>query len=247
MVVSKEDSAGKINMGTGNMVFFVVGSGDPAFSFAYTVKLKMPVDEKIYQQAVKKALERFWNYRVRPMLDADGKLYFVNNTNEPVVFHDDGQTFELGTDEVANYLFVALYKDNSIKIRAFHGIADGRGGLEFIKAVVYHYLVLSGYTNIKHDDVLTTEIPEDESERVCEYETFGRLDAEPFYMFEQDKVYVANEDTTPLEEKRTVRYMVRCDAKELLAKGQGNACNCYTVVEYNSWSCILPNLYCCRR
>ena len=49
MVVSKEDSAGKINMGTVWQygIFFVVGSGDPAFSFAYTVKLKvMPVDEK---------------------------------------------------------------------------------------------------------------------------------------------------------------------------------------------------------
>ena len=52
------------------------------------------------------------------MLDADGKLYFVNNTNEPVVFHDDGQTFELGTDEVANYLFVVLY-DNSHQNQAF--------------------------------------------------------------------------------------------------------------------------------
>ena len=87
-----------------------------------------------------------------------------------------------------------------------------------MKAVLYHYLALSEGAKIEHGDVLTDEIPEDDSERVCEYETFGNKDAEPFYMPELTNVYVADEDRTPLNEGRTVRYNIRCDGKSLLDK-----------------------------
>ena len=223
MVISKEDSNGRINIGAGNMAFFAVGSGDPCFSFSYTVTFKKQVDPEIYLQALKKALARFWNYRLRPMVEGEmgsAKLYFVNNTEEPKVFYDEGQRFDLGTDQTAHYLFVALYKENTITIRAFHGIVDGRGGLEFIKAVTYHYLALSEGTEIEHGDVLTDEIPEDESERVCEYETYGDKDAEPFYMPDLNDIYVADEDRTPMSEGRTVRYNIRCDLKTLLGKAK---------------------------
>ena len=132
MVISKEDLSGRIDIGTGNLVFFTVGSGAPSFTFAYTATLKKPVDPIIYLKALKKALARFWNYRLRPMVEfsaGGAKLYFVNNTEEPEVFCDKGQTFSLGTQETAHYMFVPLYKDNSITVRAFHGIADGRGVL----------------------------------------------------------------------------------------------------------------------
>lgn len=221
MVISKEDSNGRIHIGAGNLAFFTVGSGDPCFSFAYTVTLKKPVDPEIYLQALKKTLARYWNYRLRPMIEhADGRadLYFVNNTDEPKVFYDEGQRFNLGTEATAHYLFVALYKDNTITIRAFHGIVDGRGGLSFIKTLTYYYLALSEGTQIEHDDVLTDEIPEDDTERVCEYETFGDKDADPFYMPELDNIYVADEDRTPMAQGRTVRYNVRCDLKSLLEK-----------------------------
>ena len=221
MVISKEDSNGRIFIGAGNLAFFTVGSGDPCFSFSYTVTLKKPIDPAIYLQALKKTLARFWNYRLRPMVEGpmgSAKLYFVNNTEEPKVFYDEGQRFTLGTPETAHYLFVALYKDNAITIRAFHGIVDGRGGLEFIKTLTYYYLVLSEGVEIEHGDVLTDEIPEDESERVCEYETFGDKDAEPFFMPDYSDVYVAEEDSTPMAEGRTVRYNIRCDLKTLLAK-----------------------------
>lgn len=223
MVISKEDANGRIHIGAGNLAFFTVGSGDPCFSFSYNVTLKKPVDPEIYLQALKKALARFWNYRLRPMVEGEmgsAKLYFVNNTAEPKVFYNEGQRFNLGTEETAHYLFVALYKDKTITIRAFHGIVDGRGGLEFIKTLTYYYLVLSEGAEIEHGDVLTDEIPEDESERVCEYETFGDKDADPFYMPELTNIFVADEDRTALKEGRTVRYNIRCDLKTLLGKAK---------------------------
>ena len=221
MIISKPDKNGDIEIGLGNRLFFLVGSGDPCFEMEYSIKTDIAIDGDILLNAVKKALNRFWNYRLRPYIDENEKLRFKENDQEPPVFSDDGRLYHLGTEEVNNYLFVTLYSDHQITIRGFHGIADGRSQFAFIKAVFYYYLTLSGHSIADHSDVLTDDIPADDSERVCEYEEFGKSDADPFYMYEPQNVFQAKEDLTPIMEKRTVRYDVSCDLNELMDKVRG--------------------------
>ncbi len=222
MVISKEDKNGRINVGSGNETFFAVGSGMPSFSFELTIRTKFKVDPEILQKAVRKAAERYWNYRLQPKLDESLNVYFVNNSSEPKVFRNNGQRFKLGTEEVAGYLFVTLYTDDSITVRTFHGIADAHGGISFLKTLFYYYLTLSGNGDIKHDDVLTDEIPEEESERVCEYETFGNADADPYYNIVCDNAYCVDEDMSLLSEGRTANYEIELSLGDLISRVKKN-------------------------
>ena len=222
LVISKEDENGRINVGSGNETFFAGGSGMPSFSFEITIRTKFRVDPEILQKAVKKAADRYWNYRLQPKVDESRNIYFVNNSSEPKVFCNNGQRFRLGTEEVAGYLFVTLYTDDSITVRAFHGIADAHGGISFIKTLFYYYLTLSGNNDIKHDDVLTDEIPEEESERVCEYETFGNADADPYYYIVCDNAYCVDEDMSLLDEGRTANYEIELSLTDLISRVKKN-------------------------
>lgn len=97
MIISKEDLDGRINIGAGNETFFAAGSGTACFSFEHTIATKFTVDPVILQIAVRKACERYWNYRLQPKVDQEGKLYFINNTAEPKVLPYDRKRYRLGT------------------------------------------------------------------------------------------------------------------------------------------------------
>lgn len=221
MIVCKEGSDGRINIGTANELFYQIGSGNPCFGMEFAYRLNIKVDPDILKEAVNRALKRFWNFRLKPCLDEEGKLYFTDNKAEASVYPDDGRLFNLGSDETNGFLFAVLYSDNTIKLRNFHGVADGRGAVGFIKTILYHYLSLSGMETGECPGVLTDDIPENESERVSQYETFADENADPFYTFSPDNTaFGVPEDITPLHEGRTIRYLIECDLDAVLAQSK---------------------------
>ncbi|UWG98793.1 hypothetical protein LPY66_08400 [Dehalobacter sp. DCM] len=55
------------------------------------------------------------------------------------------------------YLFTFFHYQNRISLEIFHGICDGRGALEFLKTVVYHYFELLGFQVESENLVLTLD------------------------------------------------------------------------------------------
>lgn len=70
--------------------------------------------------------------------------------------------------------------------------------------------------------MLTDEIPEDESERVCEYETFADPNADPYYAVTCDNAYCVDKDMSLLSEGRTVIREVTISLSALLARLKKN-------------------------
>ena len=86
---------------------------------------------KMFKQKLKTGL--FWNYL------EENKLY-------PIVVEESAYLLEpFDKFESRGYLFRITYYKNKIGIEMFHALTDGYGAMQFLKAIVYDYLVLKGY------------------------------------------------------------------------------------------------------
>lgn len=126
-------------------------------SFRLSALLYENVDPEILEQAVSKTLERYPTFKV--LLRKGLFWYYLNeNTFEPVVRKEDPYFCESQNFRKQNYyLFNVMYYGRRIAIDVFHGLTDGNGGMEFLKSLVYNYLILKGYNIPDEGKVLTND------------------------------------------------------------------------------------------
>ena len=107
--------------------------------FRLSVLLKEEVDPEALQSAAEKTLERYPYMAVRL-----GKAGF-EKTGAPYAVREETGTpcapFDLEKDE---YLLRVLWYGKRISVELFHALADGAGGLEFLKTLLYCYLTGGG-------------------------------------------------------------------------------------------------------
>ena len=152
------------DIGVTNSQFFYICSGEKSATASYIYTLDRKVEPDILRNAVRQIIKRYHYFRLRPYVDSKGGLYFEDNNEEPDVYSDDGAVFNLGTDETNGYMFRVLYRDNNIRVMAFHGMADGRGINAFGMSVVYQYLTLCGEKIDPEGMITTLDTPVDETE-----------------------------------------------------------------------------------
>lgn len=72
--------------------------------------------------------------------------YLYENNNPLVVQEESAYPCApiMGTKENNEYLFRILYFGRRITLECFHALADGKGALEFLKSLVYQYLLVIG-------------------------------------------------------------------------------------------------------
>lgn len=72
--------------------------------------------------------------------------YFYENRNPLVVQEESTYPCApiMGTKENNEYLFRIMYFRRRITLECFHALADGKGALEFLKSLVYQYLLVIG-------------------------------------------------------------------------------------------------------
>ncbi len=72
---------------------------------------------------------------------------YLYENNNPLVVQEES-TYPcapiMGTKENNEYLFRILYFGRRITLECFHALADGKGALEFLKSLVYQYLLVIG-------------------------------------------------------------------------------------------------------
>lgn len=115
-------------------------------SFRLSALLKSNVDKEILKQAVDKTLERFPTFKV---CLKKGIFWFYLNENiyKPTVKKEDAYFCEsLNFRKQNYYLFNVQYFGRRISVEIFHALTDGNGGIEFLKAILYNYLVFSGHS-----------------------------------------------------------------------------------------------------
>lgn len=109
--------------------------------FRYSTTLTEMIDEKILQDAFDETIDIFSNFNVNLRkgffwyyLESTNKKFKVTEENLPICF-------KLYKNS-ENFLFRVNYYRNRINFEVSHIISDGRGSLNFFKALIYNYLKL---------------------------------------------------------------------------------------------------------
>lgn len=123
--------------------------------FSLSAVLTEKVDKEILNDAVNVVLHRFPTFKVK--LKRGVFWYYLEENKKPFYVEEEIPYFLEYINETYNndYLFRVFYYNNKITLAIFHALADGSGGLEVLKAIVFEYLLLAG-KKIKADNELKT-------------------------------------------------------------------------------------------
>ncbi len=133
-------------------------SASQANVFRIAVKLKEKVNPQILQEALTVTLPRFPSFDVR-MQKGLFWNYFEHNPGRAVVSQEIAPICRpILLEETNGYLFRLSYFENRISFEVFHAVADGAGAAEFLKAVVYKYLVHDGKSVDIDDSIINSKM-----------------------------------------------------------------------------------------
>lgn len=109
--------------------------------FRFACELTDDIDPDTLQRAADQALDRFPLYR-SVLRRGLFWFYFEQSDFRPIV-HIENQPpcSPLFDPNVKSLLFDISYYQNRINLEIFHSLADGTGALQFLREIVYHYIV----------------------------------------------------------------------------------------------------------
>ncbi|MFI3229559.1 MAG: hypothetical protein R3Y23_05290 [Bacillota bacterium] len=111
------------------------------------------IDKDQLLEAVEAILPRFPTFAVE-LRSGFFHHYFDFNTKRPVVKEDNGRLFQK-IDFLSNhhYMFRVSYFGNKINVDFFHALCDATGAMEFVKSLIYQYLLCSGKELSEQGDI----------------------------------------------------------------------------------------------
>lgn len=116
-------------------------------------ELKETIDKEKLQTALDTAMKGFGHFRV---VIRRGLFWFYLERTElapEVEFEVDRPCSRLFYISRKELLFKVSYYHHRINLEVFHSVADGAGALQLLRAIVYHYIVLT------HRDRLPAQLP----------------------------------------------------------------------------------------
>ena len=132
--------------------------------FRFSVEMKSFVDGENLTTALRDIMPRFPTFAVM-LRRGFFRYYFEYNDKEPKAFLDDGVCMRnIDPQKNNRFLFRVQYYKKRISVDFFHGLCDGTGAVEFLRALVYRYLDECGEKLPPHEDVKIVGEPVPESE-----------------------------------------------------------------------------------
>lgn len=132
--------------------------------FRLTAEMSEHVDEEVLQTALVNILPRFPSFAVQ-MRSGFFRHYFEQNDHALVVHRDNGFFMQkINFIQNRRYLFRVSYFKKKINVDFFHGLCDGFGALEFMKALIYRYLDESGTAPACQGEIKTADEAPDPGE-----------------------------------------------------------------------------------
>lgn len=112
--------------------------------FRISFSLTEEVDPLLLQESLNHVILRFKTFKLK-LKSGLFWNYFEENRLQPQVVLENSYLLRPFDDyESRGYLFRITYFKNKIGLEMFHVITDGFGALQFLKALVYEYLILKG-------------------------------------------------------------------------------------------------------
>lgn len=126
--------------------------------FRLSVVLTEEVNPDILKEALNITITRFPSLKVR--LKRGLFWYYLEENNaEAIVYPESSHICQrLRRKDNNGYLFKVSYYSSRINLEVFHSLTDGTGALEFLKAIAFNYLLLSGKKVEDENLILTSAI-----------------------------------------------------------------------------------------
>ncbi len=125
-------------------------------SYRLSALLKENIDPNILKKATIDALKRFPSLYVKLKRGAFW-YYLEHNYNTPIIEEEDPYLFNSVHIHTHNgFMFTVSYFGRRISLEMFHALTDGTGASEFLKTIVYYYLIHTG-KDIKNDGSVQTD------------------------------------------------------------------------------------------
>lgn len=121
--------------------------------FRFVCKLNEPVDKKVLQQALDVTIEAFPLYK---SVIKSGLFwyYFERSDIKPIVTEEIiPPCSPLFNRDKKGLLFRVMYYKSRISVEIYHALSDGTGALQFLRTLVFHYILL------KHPDCFQDNVP----------------------------------------------------------------------------------------
>lgn len=146
-------------------------------NFRFSATLNEEVDEQVLHEALKKCLPRFKNFTL--VLKRGFFWYYLDSVDkEPVISPEKGNPMRVITKkENCGYNFRVTCYRNRIAVEVMHVIADGTGGITFLKTLVAEYLRMKHNTPIPYDyqGMLNLKAPFDPEEMEDSFRKYSRF------------------------------------------------------------------------
>lgn len=125
-------------------LFPVIAGESMSNVYRISVTLKEPVQADLLQQALDMILPKFDGFNLR--LRQGVFWYYLEENGKPAPKVCEENTFPcrfIRQNKNRSYLFRVTYYKYRINLEVFHVLADGMGGINFLKELTYQYLRLS--------------------------------------------------------------------------------------------------------
>lgn len=133
-------------------LFPVIATEDMTNVYRISVTLAEEIDRILLQEALNRILPQFSVFRMRLRMGVFW-YYFEENTRPAPIVREEYSHPGAYIDKSRNnhYMFRVTYYKCRINLEVFHALADGAGGITFLKELVYQYL------RLKHPDILKVD------------------------------------------------------------------------------------------
>jgi len=111
------------------------------FTVRFKVQLDEPVDAKLLDHAAQEAIERLPYFKVQVGLDKEQNYTLTHNVRPISVLPEKDERLVLGSDAVNRHLFAITYRDDCIWFNFSHSLCGGFGGMFWLKATLYQYMI----------------------------------------------------------------------------------------------------------
>lgn len=199
--------------------------------FRMGMELTEPIEPEILEQALLDVLPRFPTFRVQ-LKRGFFWYYFQNNLRRPHVQPDvQNPCLHIEERKNARFLFRVRFYGNRISLEVFHSLADGTGGLVFLKTLVARYLFLRYQVLVPAEkgveDITIPPQPGEREDAYLRYATSRKLRAR-----KEDKAYQLAGHPEPLSTLHIITGTLPLDRVKALAKEKNVTLTSYLAAVY---------------
>lgn len=160
-------------------VFHAVADDSNSSVYRVAIIMKTCVNPQVLQEALDQVTKRFPTLAVKPR---KGVFWdFLEENDEPLFVQEEKQypCSPINPKNNNDYLVRVLYYQHRISVEIFHSLTDGYGAIEFLKSLIYQYLILQGEELTDVHGVLSPNVASNKYETEDGFKKYFQSDRQP--------------------------------------------------------------------